>query len=130
MSSEPSALRKLGAALLNATLMLVALVLLLAVVLVWQVRGIVSDAREGPRTELVALQPQMQATREAAIAALQDLPDTAPAREDLRALVDQLEARPQLPEVTDSLLRRLALAVIATAAQGVLQGLSSDESAP
>lgn len=123
MSSEPSALRKLGAALLNATLMLVALILLLAVVLVWQVRGVASDLRDGFRTELVALQPQLQATLQSAREALQDLPETAPAREDLRALVDQLETPPTLPQDTDSLLRRLALAVIALAAQGVLQGV-------
>ncbi|WP_068299423.1 hypothetical protein [Pararhodobacter sp. CCB-MM2] len=129
MSSEPSALRKLGAALLNATLMLAALVLLLAVVLVWQVRGLASDLREGLRTELVALQPQMQATREAARAALEELPATAPAREDLAALVDQLEARPTAPQDTESLLRRIAFAVIAIAAQGVLEGLMTGESA-
>ena len=129
MSSEPSALRKLGAALLNATLMLAALVLLLAVVLVWQVRGLASDLREGLRTELVALQPQMQATREAARAALEDLPATAPARDDLAALVDQLEARPTAPQDTESLLRRIAFAVIAIAAQGVLEGLMTGESA-
>ncbi|MCA2013464.1 hypothetical protein LCM17_18375 [Cereibacter sphaeroides] len=129
MSSEPSALRKLGAALLNATLMLAALVLLLAVVLVWQVRGLASDLREGLRTELVALQPQMQATREAARAALEDLPATAPARDDLAALVDQLEARPTAPQDSESLLRRIAFAVIAIAAQGVLEGLMTGESA-
>lgn len=129
MSSEPSALRKLGAALLNATLMLAALVLLLAVVLVWQVRGLASDLREGLRAELVALQPQMQATREAARAALEDLPATAPARDDLAALVDQLEARPTAPQDTESLLRRVAFAVIAIAAQGVLEGLMTGESA-
>lgn len=118
-SETGSRLKQLGLALLNATLMLVALVLLLAVVLVWQLRGLATDLR----TDLVAMQGQVQAARteaREALAALDDPERAGAAREDLRALVTRLEAMEEAPDLGDgALLHRLALAIIAVAAQGL-----------
>lgn len=125
-SDARSRLRELGLALLNATLMLGALVLLLAVVLVWQLRGFADEARTGLRTDLAAMRAEVQAARTEAREALVALDDPAregAAREDLRALVARLEALDTVaapPAEAESLLRRLALAIIATAAQGLL----------
>lgn len=119
-SETGSRLKQLGLALLNATLMLVALVLLLAVVLVWQLRGLATDLR----TDLGAMQAQVQAARteaREALAALDDPERAGAAREDLRALVTRLEAMEEAPDLGDgALLHRLALAIIATAAQGLM----------
>ncbi|PTX05130.1 hypothetical protein [Pararhodobacter aggregans] len=119
-SETGSRLKQLGLALLNATLMLVALVLLLAVVLVWQLRGLATDLR----TDLGAMQAQVQAARteaREALAALDDPERAGAAREDLRALVTRLEAMEEAPDLGDgALLHRLALAIIATAAQGLI----------
>lgn len=67
------ALKRLGVALLNATLMLVALVLLLAVVLAVQVRGIAQDGRAELRTEISRLERQIAETRTTAQQALAEL---------------------------------------------------------
>jgi len=140
MPSEQSTLGKLGAALLNATLMLVAIVLLLAVVLVWQVRGLADDMRSGLRSELTMLQPRVDAARSTAVEALgaldtarQAQPDAPPevtqAQDSLRALIDDLSAldpAPENAEQAESVLRRLVFAIFATAARGLL----SDPPAP
>lgn len=127
-SETGSRLKQLGLALLNATLMLVALVLLLAVVLVWQLRGLADEVRTGLRTDLAAMQGEVQAARteaREALAALDDPERAGTAREDLRALVTRLEAldpaavTPDASEETASLFHRLALAIIAVAAQGL-----------
>ena len=143
MASEgPGVLRKLGAALLNATLMLAALVLLLAVLLVWQVRGLAQDMRGGLRAELATVQPRIEGARETARQALEAVDDaqSRPAadaaeltavRYSLRALIEalgRLEAAPgSISEVgqepgdeTESLIRQLVLAIFATAARGLL----------
>ena len=76
MASEgPGVLRKLGVAVLNATLMLAALVLLLAVLLVWQVRGLAQDMRGGLRAELASVQPRIEGARETARQALEAVDD-------------------------------------------------------
>lgn len=127
-SETGSRLKQLGLALLNATLMLVALVLLLAVVLVWQLRGLADDVLTGLRTDLAAMQGELQAARteaREALAALDDPAREGAAREDLRALVTRLEALDPAAAAPDasgedaSLFRRLALAIIAVAAQGL-----------
>jgi len=121
-------LKQLGLALLNATLMLVALVLLLLVVLVWQLRGFADDIRTGLRSDLAVMQAQVESTRDSARSALQGLPDSPEAqaaRQDLARLVDRLEALDPgalVPDETDALLHRLVLAILATAAQGLLGG--------
>jgi hypothetical protein len=125
-------------ALLNATLLLAALVLLLAVILVWQVRGLATDMRDGLRSELVTIQPRVEEARHSAQEALSALDAAAQApgattspppvavtqaQDRLRALLDDLATLdPGLEnaEQTESLLRRLALLIIATAAQGLL----------
>lgn len=117
-----SRLRALGLALLNATLMLAALVLLLAVLLVWQLRGFASDMQ----TSLAGARMQLTEARLNARSALEALGDPAreaAARQDLAGLVERLDALdpPALPEGdSESLLRRLVLAIIATAAQGLM----------
>jgi uncharacterized protein HemX len=58
-----SRLRGVAAALLNATLLLAALVLALAVALAVQVRGVVTDGREELRAEIVDLRAQLAQTR-------------------------------------------------------------------
>lgn len=67
------ALKRLGVALVNATLMLVALVLLLAIVLAVQVRGIAQDGRAELRTEIARLEQQIAETRTTAAQALSEL---------------------------------------------------------
>ncbi|MCB1406944.1 MAG: hypothetical protein KDK01_12000 [Rhodobacteraceae bacterium] len=137
-SEGGGALRRLGVALLNATLLLAALVLLLAVILVWQVRGLATDMRDGLRSELVTIQPRVEEARHSAQEALSALDAAAQApgattspppvavtqaQDRLRALLDDLATLdPGLEnaEQTESLLRRLALLIIATAAQGLL----------
>ncbi|MFN4099957.1 MAG: hypothetical protein ACK4GT_09280 [Pararhodobacter sp.] len=119
-------LRQLGLALLNATLLLIALVLLLLVVLVWQLRGFADDLRTGLRSDLALMQAQVEATRETARASLQELPDSPQAqaaRQELARLVDRLEAldpAAAAPGETDALLQRRVLVIIATAAQGLV----------
>lgn len=135
-SEEPGALRKLGAALLNATLMLVAIILLLAVLLVWQVRGLAQDLTGGLRSEIVAIQPQVAQAREAAQQALvaveearAESSETAPdalsgAQENLRALIDDLGTlSPPVDgmDETESLIRQLVLAIFSAAARGLTQ---------
>ena len=125
MPSEPGPWRKLGAALLNATLMLVALILLLALLLVWQLRGLAQDLRLGLRAEIATLAPQIDAARTSAAEALARLQDPE-ARRELTALIDRLDRfENSPPPQTDSALRALALAIIATAAG---QLLDPDES--
>ena len=65
MSSDGigSRLRGVAAALLNATLLLAALVLALAVALAVQVRGVVNDGRADLRAEIVELRAQLAETR-------------------------------------------------------------------
>lgn len=132
-SGIPAALRRLGVALLNASLLLAALVLLLAVVLVWQVRGLATEMREGLRSDLVTIQPRIEGARRSAQEAMSALdsarqtPDAPPAvaqaQERLQTLLDDLAAldpSPENAEQTESVLRRLVLMIIATAAQGLL----------
>lgn len=117
-----SRLRALGLALLNATLMLAALVLLLAVLLVWQLRGFASDMQ----ASLAGAQLQLTEVRLNAREALDALDDPAragQARQDLARLLDQLDALDPATAPaaeTESLLQRLVLAIIATAARGLL----------
>lgn len=118
MSSEPGfgrALRRLGLALLNATLLLTVLALTLAVVLAVQVRGIARDGRAELRAEITRIEAQLAETRALAaesLAALEarrppapgtaspgairpadDLPpETAALREALERLADGLAA--------------------------------------
>ena len=81
MSSEPglgATLRRLGAALLNATLLLLALVLILAVVLVAQLRGLAQETRAASLDRVTALEARLaetQATAREALAALEALED-------------------------------------------------------
>ncbi len=121
MPSERRPLRDLGVALLNATLLLIVAALLLAVILVVQLRGLATDLREGLRSELTALQPQLQAARDQARAAL-DANPAPQARAELESLLARLEtldpATLQGPE-TDSLLRQIVLAILTTAARGL-----------
>ena len=137
-SEDPGPLRKLGAALLNATLMLAAIVLVLAVVLVWQVRGLAQDVRGGLRSEIAEVQPRIDAARETARQALAAVDDarTAPAADreanateldavqaNLRALIDELGSLQPPAEggdETESLIRQLVLAIFATAARGLM----------
>lgn len=148
MASEgPGVLRKLGVAVLNATLMLAALVLLLAVLLVWQVRGLAQDMRGGLRAELATVQPRIEGARETARQALEAVDDarSRPAadtteltavRDSLRALIEalgRLETDPgfgneagleigrETGDETESLIRQLVLAIFATAARGLLE---------
>jgi len=67
------AVKRLGVALVNATLMLVALVLVLAVVLAVQVRGIAHDGRAELRAEIARLELQVSETRATAAQALAEL---------------------------------------------------------
>jgi hypothetical protein len=95
------AARGLGAALLNATLLLTALVLVLAVTLVVQMRGLAHDGRDALRAEVVELRQQLAETRAAASQALVTLEtrpateagDLAPVRDALAGLLDGLESR-------------------------------------
>ncbi|MBN8290344.1 hypothetical protein JI664_00035 [Rhodobacter sp. NTK016B] len=122
MPSEtgPGPWRKLGAALLNATLMLVALILLLGVLLVWQLRGLTQDLRLGLRAEIATLAPQIDAARTSAAEAMARLQDPE-AQRDLTALIDRLDRLETQPQPqSDSALRALALAIIATAASQIL----------
>ncbi|WP_209425688.1 hypothetical protein [Pararhodobacter sp. SW119] len=80
MSSEPGSrpgtLRSLGAALLNATLLLLALVLVLAIVLVVQLRGLAQETRLADRPDIATLEDrvaQAQATAQEALATLDAL---------------------------------------------------------
>jgi hypothetical protein len=80
MSSDPGprpgTLRSLGAALLNATLLLLALVLVLAIVLVVQLRGLAQETRPADGQEIAALEDrvaQAQATAQEALATLESL---------------------------------------------------------
>lgn len=117
MSSENNlgkAARGLGAALLNATLLLTALVLVLAVVLVVQMRGLANDGRDALRAEVVELRAQLAETRAAAsqaLGALEDQPagELAPVREALSGLLDGLEAR--AVETEDPEMQRLVFDV-------------------
>ena len=125
-SDITTALKRLGIALLNATLLLAALVLFLAVMLVWQLRGFADDMRGGLRAELVALQPQVEAARTSAreaLAALDSADGRPQMREDLAALVARLDALDPAtaPRIeTESLLQRLVLAILSAAAAGLL----------
>lgn len=149
MPSDPAPtgngpLRKLAEALLNASLLLTAIVLALALALVVQVRGLASDLHDGLQTQLATIQPRLEATRETMREALVALdgagagptpdeppaPELALARDRLRAALDNLSALEVAPGpgvadgdgATDTLMRRLALAIIALAARGVLDG--------
>ena len=121
MSSEKSPLRALGAALLNATLMLAALVLLLAVLLVWQVRGLAQDLREGMAAQIATnVQPRI----EEALTRLESQP-AAPAVQDaqasLRAVLDELgRVDPADPVATEGVMRQLVIAVFASVVQRML----------
>ncbi|MCW1934078.1 hypothetical protein [Pararhodobacter zhoushanensis] len=126
-SDVKSTLRALGLALLNATLLLVVVALIAAAVLVWQMRGLAADVRGGVQAELVAIQTQVQSTRETAretLAVLQDARSTAPelaeARARLAAVVARLEAL-EAPADTDAglLWRQVARAVFETLAQNL-----------
>lgn len=121
MPSERRPLRDLAVALLNATLILIVAALLLAVILVVQLRGLATDLREGLRSELTALQPQLQATRDQARAAL-DANPAPQVRAELESLLARLEsldpATLQGPE-TETLLRQIVLAILTTAARGL-----------
>lgn len=64
------AVRRLGVALLNATLLLAVIALALALTLAVQVRGIVADGRSALRAEIVQLERQLDATRQSAAQAL------------------------------------------------------------
>lgn len=136
MASSTQVLRRLGEALLNATLLLAAIVLFLAVMLVWQLRGFADDMRTGLRTELVVLQPRVDAARQSAQAALGALeaarqaqpdavvpPEAVQAQERLRTLLDTLATwEPSAAETdpADGIWQRLVLALVATAAQGII----------
>ncbi len=128
-SETGSAIKRLGLALLNATLLLAVIALALAVTLTVQLRGLADDLRDGIRSEIVALQPRLEAARTSARDALealdqtQDSPQATTARADLRALIDRLETlepEPQTRAETVCLLQQLALAIIATAARHLL----------
>lgn len=123
MPSDRRPLRDLGVALLNAMLLLIVAALLLAVTLVVQLRGLATDLREGVRTELATVQPQLQAARDQARAAL-DASPAPEARADLQALVDRLDALDPAtlptPEA-DTILRQIVIAIL-TAAAGIVAG--------
>lgn len=125
-------LRDLGVALLNATLLLIVAALFLAVTLVVQVRGLANDLQTGMQERIATLQPQIEAARTEARAALDALESAAaaapgaipqaapPALTELRGLVERLETLTPAAPQTDPLLRQIALAIIATAARGLL----------
>ena len=121
MPSDRRPLRDLAVALLNATLLLIVAALLLAVILVVQLRGLASDLRDGVHSQITTLQPQLQAAREQARAAL-DANPAPQARAELESLLARLEtldpATLPTPE-SDSLLRQIVLAIFTTAARGL-----------
>ena len=121
MPSDRRPLRDLGVALLNATLLLIVAALLLAVILVVQLRGLASDLRDGVQSQITTLQPQLQAARDQARAAL-DANPAPQARAELESLLARLEtldpATLPTPE-TDTLLRQIVLAILTTAARGL-----------
>lgn len=124
MSSDRSPLRALGAALMNATLLLAAIVLALALALVWQVRGLAQDLRGS----VAIVQPQIEEARSQTRAALETLErspqgrDTTVAQDSLRAAIERLEQiDPQASdEQVDGVMRQFALAIFATVARMML----------
>ncbi|WP_127105824.1 hypothetical protein [Pararhodobacter zhoushanensis] len=126
-SDVKSTLRALGLALLNATLLLVVAALVAAAVLVWQMRGLAEDVRGGVQAELVAIQTQVQTTRDTAretLAVLQDARSTAPELAEARARLGALVARLDTLEApldadAGPLWRQVARAVFETLAQNL-----------
>ena len=129
MSSERSPLRALGAALLNATLLLAAIVLALALALVWQVRGIAQDLRGS----VAVVQPQIDDARaqaQSALQALQQAPqtrDTTAAQDSLRAALTRLEqvSPTTSDEQVEGIMRQFALAIFAFVARMMLDERSA-----
>lgn len=107
-----SVLRKLGVALLNATLLLVVLALVLMLALSFQLRGMLREVRgavnDGLRSELVVFQAQLSETRASAAAALAALEARAGAqapapgaiRPAFEADADAVRLRALLEELT------------------------------
>lgn len=134
MPSDRRPLRDLALALLNATLMLIVAALILAVVLVVQLRGLAQDVQTATQQRIDTLQPQIEAARTEARATLEALNAARaaspgaistvppPALTELRALIERLEAlTPTAGAESDaSLMRQLALTIIATAARQIL----------
>lgn len=132
MPSDRRPLRDLALALLNATLMLGVAVLILIVVLVVQLRGLANDLQSATQHRIDTLQPQIEAARAEARAALEAFqaarpaapgaisPSPPPQLTELRALVERLESLPPVIETEAPMLRQLALAIIATAARNLL----------
>lgn len=145
-----SALKRLFVALLNATLLLAVIALVLAVTLVVQVRGLAQEARQGLHGELVALQAQIEVTRQRAQAALavieaapapaspgaiapQPRPEIGEARDTLRALIDDLARFDPVTapaEAGEGLLQRLVFAIFAVAARALLETESQSRPQP
>ncbi len=76
MSSETglgSTLKRLGAALLNATLLLLVAILILAVVLIGQLRGLAQETRAASQAEIAALETRLAETQATARQALEAL---------------------------------------------------------
>lgn len=124
MSSGSNPLRALGAALLNATLLLAAIVLALGVTLVVQLRGLAADMR-GSASLAAAQVSEAREQAAEALATLERAPPTAEtgeAREALRAALDRLaQVQPDAPdEQVDGIMRQLVLAIFATAASAIL----------
>ena len=132
MPSDRRPLRDLALALLNATLMLGVAVLILIVVLVVQLRGLANDLQSATQHRIDTLQPQIEAARAEARAALEAFqaahpvapgaisPSPSPQLTEMRALVERLESLPPVIETEAPMLRQLALAIIATAARNLL----------
>jgi len=119
-SDRPATLARLGRALLDATLMLVALVLLLLVLLAVQVRGIVAEGRALVETRAAVLDRRLEGLRETLeqIEAARPAPAAEIAAElaALRATLQALAgSRTQAAPVDAALLRRLVLAILSAA---------------
>ncbi|MFN3954675.1 MAG: hypothetical protein ACK4LQ_09490 [Pararhodobacter sp.] len=108
-------LKKLGAALLNATLLLVVLALVLMLVLSLQLRGMLREvqgaAQDGLRSELVQFQTQLSETRASAAAALTALEARAaaeaPAPGAIRPAFDADADAARLRALLEDLTQRL-----------------------
>jgi hypothetical protein len=132
MPSDRRTWRKLGEALLNATLMLIALIVLLAVVLVMQVRGLTSDLR----ADLAGMQDRSVEARsqaEEALAALEAaraergdaLPEAvARARDGLSAALDGWAEQAPEGGGTSLVHRMMMAAVIAAAREAQAAGVA------
>lgn len=121
-----STFRKLGEALLNATLMLIALILLLVVVLVVQLRGLSGEIRADlaqwqSRGEeaLIRVQEAVVALDAVRADAAVSLPDEiAQARAELTVALDGLQARLPTELATDyALWQRMLMAAVSAAAR-------------